>query len=904
AFASNDELGEYLHSDDFIFMPDAQKMQALFEKLKEFNIIQGQEFNESFNSYLRAKLTEQIFADDEFVASIQKEELFGKKAIGWLKRQRISQTDLDQVQKAIDQILLTDDFRKALSKDGQVTPLRVLQIAIENNIFLGTPSLRSFTEALRKALPEQDALKINKTRLMISDYVAFVAGLEHPKIKKFLSGDFRFVKEPYRMFMLLRELQRLGICFSSESMDGFYLELPAVSADNADTRSIFNYFLNISEVVTIKNIFTPKFLALLLADKSFRGLSEEGKVDKMYELLKERESLSDSIARADQKVKAFLRDILNNFQSEGETILRLRKKVFKDGVENFLTRHPPVKNKNNYHLLEQAVKAFHEDTGSWEKIRSGSVDFPTALVQFAIEKNINLGTNYLLTFVKYYRGRKEFSADLENVPITLDVSFKDFINLRAYLIHPAVEQFINEDLRRWPPWERLVALLESMEKRGLVLEKDDLGVVTGVLPDMLTSEFSKAELRSMSFLRLEYYQIKKDFDQVKRFLQKEDIRESSMEKKIDVIWQQAKKKRLFLGERNMSRALKYLLTCLIQDFEIDDADMIFKEKREELFGANVNNWMKRHHEYSIGVPRREAMTAAQFWADFKADASFRAALEDDTKSIQLQVVCHAIQMDYDLGTPSLGDFFGRLKSEMPGDIPEKIRKRFHIVAGITVNDFINFYSGLFHPQIQELLKSPQFLTEVPRHIRLVYLWEYMKRLGLPVPTVRFRILLPVLPPNLPGGRITRNDFGPIDLNMVSVEAIREAVLRFKDVILSDDFRALSPKAKVDVFLGKVKEEKVSLGFDLKSERPLRFLEKLLMSAADDGIDKALGLKKIDVVSEKVFLNGMNNGNGVPAEQHVVTFSPADFLKPLVNEKGSLIVEEASTIDPKSARKKI
>ncbi|MCX5681744.1 MAG: hypothetical protein NT079_05685 [Candidatus Omnitrophica bacterium] len=868
AFAGNDELQAYVRSDKFIFTPKPKKNQALFEKLKELNIIPDtQRLSEDLSGYLGVKLGEQIFADDELTEIIQRENMFGKKAIGWLKRHQIAIPDTKETGRACEQLLSKEDFRAFLKDKEKISPISILRLVIKHDIFLGTLSLRSFIEALRAKVAEvskENSGKIKLSSLTINDYVAFVAGLEHPKIKEFLHGDFQLVKEPYRMFMLLRELQKLGICFSSEAISNFHAELPVVFSDNVEKRSIRSYQLNVSEVAAMKSIFDHD-LAVLMAQKDFPALEKNEKIAKIYKLYRAEESPEGQAVVLSQDLRVFLEDVLNNFEVEDSLIKGLRAKIFDEGVEDFMVRHKPIKGKaNDYGLVKDAAKAFHEDKGFWEDIKSGKQDFPTALIRFAIKQNIHLGTSYVDTFIDYYRAA--FPEDLKDAQVSWRISFKDFINLRAYLIHPAIERFINEDLRRWPPWERLSALLEKMEEFGLMLENEDLGAILGVLPNMLTpdrgtSGFLKEEMRDMPFVRKDFLKIEKDFQtfNLKPFLLTKDIREKPLEEKVVAMWEQARKEGFFAGQEKMTRKLMTFLTWLIRDFEVDHSDAELKRKRVDSFGKNVHRWMKRHHVRSGGIPWRMEKTAKQFWDDVKTDEFFRENLEKNKESIHLLVVRHIIGNDYDLGTPSLRDFFTELRKTTPQGIAPDIEKRFRITTDISVNEFINFYSGIFHSKVQQLLYSPEFL-KIPKHIRLVYLWEYMKDNNLPVPPgARFEVLLPILPSEL-GNGITRKDFGSVRLNIDSVNAIRSTVLRLEKLVTSPRFKSMDANERVEEFSTEATNEGLSLGGNLEDQDLRNFLSRLLTSVADEGTVAKSSFSEIDSITGTIL--DPNNKNGV------------------------------------------
>ncbi|MCX5680839.1 MAG: HEAT repeat domain-containing protein, partial [Candidatus Omnitrophica bacterium] len=446
-----------------------------------------------------------------------------------------------------------------------------------------------------------------------------------------------------------------------------------------------------------------------------------------------------------------------------------------------------------------------------------------------------------------------------------------------------------------------------MKKLGLKLGKDDLENLTAALPKMLTPKFSKEELRVISLQLSDYNQIVRDFKDLKYFVSQLDPG-MPIDKKIENVWLRAKKKGLLSKQQSLSGSLKRLLKQLIQDLDVGRVDDALKQERKDIFGKNVDSWMKRHDgRHSAGTSWRAKEAITQFWEDVKSDTSLRANLADNTKSIYLVVIKHSINQDYDLGTSSLRGFFNELRTKMPKDIleKEKIEKRFRGVTEISVNEFIDFYSGIFHPTTQALLAKPQFL-ELPKHIRLIYLWEYMKANNLPVPPGWFDALWFVLPLDL-GHGVTREKIGFVKTNIHAVEAIRKVFedQKSRDLVGSQSLKGLSADARVTAFLLEAENEKLPLDIDVKNKRIRWFLSKFLASAVDDGIDKALGLEKIDVVSAKAIPNGMNNGNGVPAEQHVVTLLPADFSEPLdFNGRGSLIIEKVTSIDPKSARKKI
>ncbi|MCX5681057.1 MAG: hypothetical protein NT079_02040, partial [Candidatus Omnitrophica bacterium] len=650
-----------------------------------------------------------------------------------------------------------------------------------------------------------------------------------------------------------------------------------------------------------------------MENNKFSVLETSAKADILFGHLQRAKIALGSIGRAPEKVKVFLEDFLKSFETKDNMAGGLRRDIFGEGVEDFLILHKPAKKPNDIKKIKDVAAEFHKalanDSDLQKKIKDGETDIITALIQFAGKNKIYLGTVYVRTFFANYP--KEFASDLGNTRTLLDVTFQDFINLRTYLRHPDIQAFINEELRRWPPWERWAVLLERMRRLGLVCEKEYFGFLADAVPDMLTREtpeepnlgFSKDEIHILNFSRSEYYKIKDDFGSLEGFLLDKKTQKMPLEEKVEVAWKN-KDEGLMSEKKMMTRGLKSLLTWLIQDFDIDHVDKDLKKERKELFGANVNDWMKRHHERRA-IPYRVRKTAIQFWAD----PNFLKAIEDKTESIHVQVLRYAITAvsnGYDLGTPSLREFFDMLKDEkvMPKNISPEIKDRFRVKSEISVNDFIDFYSGLSHPLVQKLLKSPQFL-KIPKHIRIVYLWEYMKKNDLPIPSGRFDALMSVLPPALGNSGIVKNDFGSVGFNIAVIDAIRNAVLDFEKnekFITTGVFPGLPTAKKVDAYINKIKAENMSIGIRLEDERISAFLFKLFASIEQgESIHKVLGLEESVAISAKAFPDGMNNGNGVPAEQHVFTLLPADFSRPLdFNGRGSLILEN----DPKSARKTI
>ncbi|MCX5680838.1 MAG: hypothetical protein NT079_00875 [Candidatus Omnitrophica bacterium] len=430
------ELKEYLSSEAFITLPRTRKVEAVLKKLKELSVVPSNlTLSGGVRAYLEAKLTEQIFANKELVSIIQNElfddESIGKNAIPWLKRHQLSVSKDGIVDHAAGEILKNTAFRNALEKEKEIYPLHILRAAIEDNIFLGTASLRLLIDVLReKAAIEfpREAAKIRTCRLPVIDYVAFMAGLKSPKIKESLKG----VKEPYRMFTLLVELQKLGIWFSNEQLSFFYTELPMIFADGIEKRSIRRYLLNVSEVAVIKKFFEEvQPLSGLLADKDFLKLKDDEKIDKMYDLLMADDFSKEFLITVPSRTKGFFEDFLKNFNAEDKTIATLRVKAFEgegvseEGIANFLVRHKPTRHQAEHGFTEEAAKAFHaalhEDGEKLlNRIKSGEIDFPAALITFAVAHKINLGTSYVGTFILYYQ--EKFPEDAKDVLANLKIS--------------------------------------------------------------------------------------------------------------------------------------------------------------------------------------------------------------------------------------------------------------------------------------------------------------------------------------------------------------------------------------------------------------------------------------------------------------------------------------------------
>ena len=898
---NNEDLKEFLRSDEFIFTPVARKDLAFLEKLKELNLVPAtQKPLESFQSYLNVKLASLIFSDEVLGLNLQR--LFGDKTISWLKKHQPSLGSPPAVQSACRQFLADKDFLSALSTQEKIYPLQILRLAIAKDIVLGTPSLRIFIEALRKVTREEisDSVsqKIRNSGLAINDYMTWIAGLEDPRVQSFAHKGFQEVKEPYRLVMLLREIQKIGVCFTSGSIIDFYSDLPDVFAGDVSKRSVRSYLVNVSEAMEIKKASEGEAFRMLVKDKSFQELGDNEKLIKMYEFFLTRAPLEEE-NDVPKRFKMFLTDVLNNFEAEDGALAQIRAEIFGEGIEDFLIQHKSIRNRNDEALMAIAAKAFHEDRRSWGDIRSGKTDFPTALIRFAVKHKLDLGTCFFRTFIDHYR--KKFPEDFKETKVFWNSSFRDLVYLRSYLADPQIQRFINEDLRQVVPWERLIVLLEKMEEKGLVLEKEYLAVIAASLPPMLSPGFSKEEMRITPFLRSEYYQMKKDFNSLKKFLMQGNIRWLPLEQRIGKIWKKARDEGLLLGQKDLTRELTYLLSWFLTGFEIDHADADLLRKQKEIFGNNVHSWMKRHYERSKGIPWLTDITAKQFWQD----ASFLETVSDEKESLPLQVVRYAIQKDADLGTPSLMEFFDVLKKAMPQGIPDLVRKRFYATVEISANEFIDFYSGLFHPKTQDFLRSPEFL-KIPQYIRMACLWEEMERQHLPVPPGRFSSLLPVMPQKI-SETLTKKDFGSLTLDIKSVREIRAAVLKLKFFISSENFRALTPDQKIDMFLDEAQKENIALDINVNSKRLRTFLNNIFSSVSRVGIESALGIRTTSTLSlSEDRARIISNGNGSTGETHVIDLGPEDFQDKIdFNGKGRMLIEEmTAAIDTKKAEKKI
>ncbi len=421
--------------------------------------------------------------------------------------------------------------------------------------------------------------------------------------------------------------------------------------------------------------------------------------------------------------------------------------------------------------VETAKRMAEENSGFWSKLDETDEDTGLAVIQYAAENSLNLGTQSLRDFIAELR--RHASAQQRKRLMDIKMTLLNFVRLRLIIIHPIISSYLSSaQFRNLNSEDKLQALVSKIKESKLPLGSDHLAQIHSGLPSKLPGDVLKSDIQMVSLSMQEAEQVSKGLDAIRDYLGSSEFKDLDAEDKLAALVKKIKDKKMPLQSTRLSS--------------------IYTALPLQLPGGVLKRDIRRVNlSMTVFSQLREALEAIR---DYLSSSDFIDLSAEDKLAA---LVGKIKEKKLPLESSSLAQVHTALPPRLPGGVPKHDIK----VVALSMKVFDQVRAGL--QSIREYLSSSEF-KELNAEDKLMALVAKIKEKGQ-LESNNLAQIYSALPFCLPGG-VFKRDILKVNFPIPVFKQVRTGLESIKEYLGSFEFENLDAEDKLAALVAKIKEK--------------------------------------------------------------------------------------------------
>ena len=176
--------------------------------------------------------------------------------------------------------------------------------------------------------------------------------------------------------------------------------------------------------------------------------------------------------------------------TQDETLSRLRRNIFGEGIDDWLALH---QGRGDKRRMIEAVEAFLAHPGFRTLLNGPGREFGVEFIRFAVSNNFYLGTKSLYAFLTELK--KQAGPEIKDKIQIIQLPIRAYVSLVTSLRYPSIQAFLeSEEFRQLAREDKLGELVRKIQELELPLESENLAHIYSALPAQLSPRVPKREI--------------------------------------------------------------------------------------------------------------------------------------------------------------------------------------------------------------------------------------------------------------------------------------------------------------------------------------------------------------------------------------------------------------------------
>lgn len=700
-----------------------------------------------------------------------RQAVFGEGIDGWLLQHRKNGRK-EELEQIVAEFFKDREFRDAVGAMAKEdVPVEIIRYAVRHQIALGTKSMGTFLEAMRKEARKYGLeKKMPAFSMTISGYVQLIVILADRRVQEYLDGE-QFDKMPAseRLAELVERIGEFGLVLGSSSLGNIHGALPFQLSSRVTRDRIHKVAVSKNIYDQLKTALADERVQVYLDSEEFEkmpaGERLAGLVEKIRELqiVLENDSLSQIHSALPQQLSAKVRkDDVHMVQLSKAVYDQLRAALADERMQVFL-------DSEDFLMLPAADRL----AGLLEKIRELGSKLDTD----------NLGQIYSgLPQQLSRRVGREAIYKVELPKVVYD-------QLRMALADSRVQAYLDsEEFDSAPGSERLALLVEKIRESGLKLETNNLGKVYSGLPQRLSRKILKSDIQMVQLAKAVYDQLRAALadKRVQAYLDSEAFDKTPGSERLVVLVETIHGLGLALETDNLA----HIHAALPQQLSV-------KVKREAIQKVDLSKLVYDQLQAALADERMQAYLDGDEFERMPAGE-------------RLAELAGKIR---ELGLKLESDNLGKIYSGLPFRLSDKVRKSDIQLIDLPKSVYDQLRAALADKRVQAYLDGEEFASAMPAD-RLVGLVNSIRRAGLKLESDNLGGLHSALPERL-SIKVTKGFLQRIELSKEVYDQLRLALAdgRVQAYLDSEEFAKIPSSDRLADLVGSIQNFGLKLDSD-------------------------------------------------------------------------------------------